>query len=386
MKTTHTKAKSGLLAAILIVGFCLRPSLTGIGSVLKIIRPELALSATASGLLTTLPMLTFAAFSTPASRLNDRIGTGSTLICGFLSILSGILLRSFGGLPGLFLGTVLIGVGICFGNTLMPAIIKEEYPARYGQVTALNSTMLAVSSGLASGINYPVAVRIGWRWGQCIWAGAALVGLLAWLPMRGVQVSAKKSAGQRRLLKNRVAWSVTLFLGISSLLFYSCMSWLATIFVDKGLDPATAGYFVSAFQLTGIVSSYTVTRLVTGKKDQRPVTFAVIGVFLAGILLILFSSAPALLLAGALLAGFACNGCFALSMAFIGFRAANSADTTALSSMSQTFGYLIAAVGPMGMGWLYSRFGSWDSNLWLIVAVLMVLLPVSNVCASDTTI
>ena len=62
-----------------------------------------------------------------------------------------------------------------------------------------------------------------------------------------------------------------------------------------------------------------------------------------GIIIIAVNTNPVLLLIGALLAGFSCNACFALSMAFIGFRTKNAKDTAQLSSMSQTVGYLIAA-------------------------------------------
>ena len=378
-----------LLFAVIIVGMCLRPSITGLGSVLRLIKADLNLSDTASGLLTTIPMITFAVVSPFVRECNTRIGTARSVILAFLLIAAGGLIRSYCAVPGLFLGTVLIGSGIAFGNVLMPAIIKSEFPLKYGLVTALNSVGLAVSSAIASGINYPLAAEhgLGWRLTLCIYVAAALAAIAAWLPARSVAIDTSGRAERNSgMLKNKTAWAVTAFLGIEALAFYSCSAWLSTIFQAKGLDATTAGYYVSCFQLTGIPASFLVPTLAGMKKDQRALTVCVVGAFLLGIVLMACTEEPKLLMAAALLAGFGCNGGFALSMAFIGFRTANGADAMHLSGMSQSIGYVIAAFGPIGMGWLHDRLGNWNWNLWGLAGLLVVLLLVSTVCARDTTI
>ncbi|MCD7833452.1 MAG: MFS transporter [Lachnospiraceae bacterium] len=383
------KKKTKVLIAIIIVGFCLRPSITGLGSVLKLLKADLALSDTASGLLTTLPMITFAAISPLVGRLNNRIGTSPTLSLGFVLIAVGVIIRSFGGLVGLYAGTVLIGSGIACGNVLVPAIIKSEFPEKYGFVTALNSTGLAVSSAIASGINYPLADRVGLGWQKtlCIYAVVALVAIAVWFTARSVSIkTSQASEGGTNLWKSPIAWSVTLFLGIEALVFYSCSAWLSTIFQFKGLDATTAGYYVSCFSLTGIPASFIIPTIAGRTRDQRKVTFTLIGIFLAGIILMALTENPALLLAAALLAGFGCNGGFAMSMAFIGFRTSSGDDAIRLSGMSQSVGYLIAAFGPIGMGMVNDVLGSWNLNLWLVAVLLVCLLIVSNWCARDGTV
>ena len=377
-----------LLFAIIIVGMCLRPSITGLGSLLRLIKPDMGLTDTMSGLLTTIPMITFAVVSPFVNKVNGRLGTSATLIGGFVLIAVGIVIRSFGGLVGLYLGTVLIGSGIACGNVLMPAIIKSSFPLKYGLVTALNSTGLAISSALASGCNYPLAaeVGLGWRLTMCIYAVIALVAILVWLPVRQVSIHAGSAGSSKRLLKSRVAWSVTLFLGIEALVFYSCSSWLSTIFQFKGLDATTAGYYVSCFQLMGIPSSFLVPTLAGMKKDQRALTFGLLAVFLGGIVLMAVTETPGLLILAALMAGFGCNGGFALSMAFIGFRTSNGTDAVQLSGMSQSIGYVIAAFGPMGMGMINDVLQNWNYNLWLMAALLVILMLVSTKCAKEGTV
>lgn len=377
-----------LLFAIVAAGMCLRPSITGLGSLLRLIKPELGLSDAVSGLLTTIPMVAFAVVSPFVGRVNRRLGTAGTLCGGFLLIAAGVVIRSFGGIPGLYLGTAMIGCGIACGNVLMPAIIKSAFPKHYGLVTALNSTGLAISSAIASGINYPLAAQAGWGWKLtlCIYALVALLAIVLWLPVRQVNVQPGQANRGGRLLKSRIAWSVTLFLGIEALVFYSCTSWLSTIFQFKGLDAATAGYYVSCFSLMGIPASFLVPTLAGMRKDQRALTYGLVGVFLAGILLLAMTESKMLLLIAALLAGFGCNGCFALSMAFIGFRTANGSDAIELSGMSQSIGYVLAAFGPIGMGLVNDLLQNWNYNLWIIAALLAALLLVSSKCAKAGTV
>ena len=62
-----------LLAGVLLAGLNLRLSITAVSPVLPQIRTELHLSATVAGLLTTLPVLCFAAFAPVAAWFGRRV-------------------------------------------------------------------------------------------------------------------------------------------------------------------------------------------------------------------------------------------------------------------------------------------------------------------------
>ena len=96
----------------------------------------LALTRSASGLLTTLPLIAFAVVSPLTGGLGRRWGEGRIILAGLALILLGTVLRSMEGTVGLFLGTAVVGVGTALGNVLLPAVVKAEYPTRVGQVTA----------------------------------------------------------------------------------------------------------------------------------------------------------------------------------------------------------------------------------------------------------
>ncbi len=244
------KSERWLLIAIVLIACNLRAAITGVGSLVGMIQRDLSLSSTVSGLITTIPLLAFAAVSPLASGLAQKRGLGKTLFAGFVVLAAGILVRSYLGTAGLFLGTVLVGGGIAVGNVLIPALIKGRFPQRVGSLTSLYTTAMAVFSGVAAGVSVPLANQVGWRNTLAIWVVLAVLALIVWFPQRGVVLEHKAQQGQHKpLLKSGTAWWVSVYMGVQSLLFYSFVAWLPTILQAKGLSAETAGYFFSVYQL-----------------------------------------------------------------------------------------------------------------------------------------
>ena len=61
--------------------------------------------------------------------------------------------------------------------------------------------------------------------------------------------------------------------------------------------------------------------------------------------------------------GLALGACFSLCMTFFSIRARTSEGSIALSGFGQSIGYLIAAVGPLFMGYLYDATQSWTVGI-----------------------
>ncbi len=68
-------------------------------------------------------------------------------------------------------------------------------------------------------------------------------------------------------------------------------------------------------------------------------------------------------------------------LTLIGLRARTPGGTAALSGFTQSLGYLIAALGPFGVGVLYDVTGSWTAPL-LVLSALAVPQIVLGVVAS----
>ena len=73
------------------------------------------------------------------------------MFAGLLILALGIVVRSIPMVGSLFVGTLLIGVGIVIGNVLLPSLIKDRLPKEIGKMTGLYSTAMVGFAALALG-------------------------------------------------------------------------------------------------------------------------------------------------------------------------------------------------------------------------------------------
>lgn len=71
---------------------------------------------------------------------------------------------------------------------------------------------------------------------------------------------------------------------------------------------------------------------------------------------------------------------FSLSMMFFTLRTKDGYEAAELSGMAQSFGYLLAALGPVMVGGLQDMTGSWSLPLTLLicVSVLMLIMGIAS--------
>src|SRR3954469_2629600 len=144
-----------LVAGILVVAANLRGAITSVGPLLETIRRDEHLTAGAAGVLSALPLLTFAVFSPQVPRLARRLGMERLLWLAVGTLTLGILLRSV-PLPGLlWLGTVLLGMSIAVGNVLLPALLKRDFPDRVAHMTSMYSVTMGICGAVVSGFAVP---------------------------------------------------------------------------------------------------------------------------------------------------------------------------------------------------------------------------------------
>jgi CP family cyanate transporter-like MFS transporter len=364
-----------IAAAIVFTALNLRTAVASVPPLLDELRDDVPLSAAGAGLLTTLPVVCMAVGSPVAPRLARRIGTERTLAALALTIAAGVVLRLVPGVAALFAGTIVAGLGIALGNVLVPSLIKRDFPDRVGLMTGGYTMAISASGALAAAFTVPAenAIGHGWRPALAIWAIPALVAAAVWIPW---SVRARPAVGAvtlPNLWRNRLAWQVTAFMGLQSLLFYSCLSWLPALLRSEGIDREAAGALLSVMLLTAIPTCLLVPVLASRSRDQRPAIAITIAVYAAGLagLLVAPDAAP---LAWATLLGFAQGSMLALIFLMFGLRASDQEHAAELSSMAQTVGYALAAAGPLLIGVLRDATGGWSAPLALLLAVLVPLL------------
>ena len=381
-----------LAIGMVLLAANLRPAAAAIGPLLDRIRADTGLSATGAGVLTTLPVLCFGALAPLAPRLTRRLGERTTVALALVLILLGQLVRLVPGLGFLFFGTAVAGAAIAIGNVLLPVLVRGNFPDRVGLLTGMYSTTLIGFAALAAGISVPVADAFGggWRPGLAIWAIPAAVALALWAPQLTRRRPTSPPPGEelhgvRALLRDRVAWAVTLFFAIQSAGFYATLAWLPSVFHSHGISTARAGVLLSLSLLVGLVPALTVPSMATRVRDQRLFVLAFVTCAAVGWLGVILAPTAAPYLWVVLL-GFGQNASFPLALTLIVLRGGTVTSTAGLSTLVQTVGYLVAAAGPLAIGAVHDITGSWTPALIVLLALLVPQLLVGLAAGRDCTV
>jgi len=356
-------------AGVVLVALNLRTAVAGIPPLL----PDLDLSAAGRAVLTALPIVCFGVGAAAGPGLRRRLGEERGLFLATSVLVAGIVLRA--AWPGwaLFPGTLLAGAGIAAMNVLLPGLVGRRFPTRVGPMTSAYTLALTLGATLSAGVAVPLLDAAGLRAALGVWALPAVVALLAWLPQLRVPPAPRPAAGDGRAApvpwRSPLAWQVTLFMGLQSLLFFAALSWLPTIYREAGLDPAAAGALLSLMALCNIAGTFVAPTVAARLRDQRPAVAAVsalTAVGLLGILLAPAATAPAWVA----ILGLGQGAGLGVALLLILLRGGGGEAGARLSAMAQGVGYLLAAAGTFATGVLRDLSGAWALPLAVLVALV----------------
>ncbi|MCV7177917.1 CynX/NimT family MFS transporter [Mycolicibacterium sphagni] len=364
-----------LIVAVVLTALNLRPAVTSVGPVLGDMQRALGASAIWAGVLTTLPGLCFAGAGLAAAKLSRRFGLGRSITFALITLIVGLLVRVLDGPYVVIGGTLVATAGIAVINVLIPVVIKQSFPAQLGVMTGIYTAALQGGGALGSAVTPPLEnVFGGWRPALVSWTVLAAVALLAWLfAARGVDGRANDSTGSvehRSLLRNPLAWIITLFFGTQSMLAYIMMGWLPEVFIDHGVSKTSAGLLVGLLSVIAVPVSLVLAPMAARSTHQSG-WIAALGVTgFAGVVGLLVAPDASPLL-WSVLVGFGMS-VFSLAVTVIALRARTAEDTVQLSAMAQGFGYLLAGIGPFLFGTLHDVTGGWTAPFIMVLAVYVV--------------
>lgn len=370
-----------LVAGIIIVAFNLRPAITSVGPLVGVIQEDIGLAHWSAGLLMSFPLITFAIMSPIVPKIANRLTNEKTLLLGMAILLVGICIRSISSAFFLFLGTIFVGMGIAMANVLLPVVVKDKFPKKFGLMTSVYSTSMGLLASLASGLSVPLAsgLNLGWQGALLVWGIPTVLAILIWmylLKLNGGKRSSLKgvSLSVTKIWRSPLAWQIALFMGFQSFLFYVTIAWLPEILISHGITREKAGWLLSFTQIVGLPASFFVPVLAARLRSQ---VWLALGLGLCSVLgytgLWLGSSYPILIIS-IMMIGFALGGNFPLAMSYIGIRSRNSSQAVELSGMAQSTGYLLAAVGPILIGYLFDMTQVWTVPIFALVVISAILM------------
>ncbi len=393
-RTRPRSSDAVLLAGVVLVAINLRPAAASIGPLIGRIERDTGLSSFGASALTTLPVLCFGVLAPLAPVLAKRFGVRSSVAGAMVVLVAGIAMRLLPGIAFLFIGTALAGSAIATGNVLVPVLVRRDFSGRTATVMALYSTALIGFAALAAGVTVPIADALGggWKGGLGIWAIPAAVAALVWAPWlwrrEGNAAPAGGAAAEREripataLLRRPLAWQVTGFFALQAGGFYATLAWLPSIFESHGASQAHAGFLLSLTLIVGLIAALTVPGLAGRTADQRALMIGCCALTVAGLTGVLLApmSAPVL---WSVLLGLGQNAAFPLALMLIVMRAGDVFYTQALSTMTQSVGYGLAAFAPLAVGAIHGATHSWTPSLILLLALVVPELVIGLAAARD---
>jgi MFS transporter, CP family, cyanate transporter len=363
------------VTGVVLVALNMRTAVAEIPPVL----PDLGLSSAGQSVLAAVPVICFGLAALGAPSLRAWLGEERGLLVALVLLLAGILVRAaWPESAGLFGGTVLAGCSIAVMNVLVPSLVRRRCPGHVGLMMGVYTTALVGGGSVAAATTVPLRDAAGGSLHVAlgIWAIPVVIGIVAWLPQRGHGAPPAVPGARdaiRALARSPVAWYVTAFMGLQSLLYFAPLSWLPAIHRDQGIDPATAGVLLSTMNLISIPTTFIAPVLAHKMRDQRQAVagcVALTAIGLAGVMLAPSSTA----LVWVVIMGLGQGGALSLALLMIVLRAGDDNTAARLSSMAQGFGYLLAATGPLLMGLLHAATGDWTVPLLALLALCAVEL------------
>lgn len=366
------------IICIVLVALTLRPAIVSVGPLLPGMIQEFGLSHTQASLLTAIPTLLMGLMALPTPWLARRFGRDRVILMALAVLFAATGLRAFAGSIGiLFLTTFGIGAGIAVAGALLAGFVKASYPKQAALMMSIYATALALGSTVAAAVTGPVAAAAtSWRLGASFWVLPVVIAIGAWffVERQGLTAGQGRVSTRRYAMpvRNRTAWLIALFFACNNIIFYAFISWIAPMYVEYGREPTSAGLILASFTLAFMISN-PLFGMLSRSEDRRLALAVSSGIALIGTLAMAIAPNAMPYVAVPLIA-FGTGGAFTLAMTLPLDNTSNAEEANAWNAFVLLFSYVVAAAGPLLMGYLRDITGGFQTSLWLIVGVSVVML------------
>ena len=390
--TYSTKPRTAVVAAVIalvLIGLNLRAGITGASALLHDLQQVLGYGPLVASLIPSIPTLCFAVAGAATSWLTGKLGVEKAILLSLGMLAGGLLLRGIPTTGMLVAGTVVGMSGLAVCNVSMPSFIREHFAARTSLMTAVYTVTMTSGATVMAVLVVPLSQALG-----SPSAGLGTIGVLAlsaflgFLPVavHAHRNTARKTAGHISpwpLLRTKTGRLLTGIFTLQALLAYALLSWFPYMLTTMGLSAADSAIMFGVMQLVSVPAGMVLIAIGSRPRMLRPAVYLATLTMTAGVAALLFLPVS-LAVIPAVLLGFGL-GIFPLVMVIISRSGRSTAETTALSTLAQSSGYLLATVGPFGMGLLHSATGSWTLPLALLLVIAVVQIVVAHLLSSGRT-
>jgi len=383
--TAPAKPRSAVVfgvIALVLIGLNLRAGITGASALLHDLQAVLGYGVLVAAIIPSIPTLCFALAGAATSWLTGRLGVEKAILLSLALLAGGLLLRGVPATGMLVAGSVVGMSGLAICNVAMPSFIREHFASRTSLMTAVYTVTMTTGGTLTSVAVVPLAHALGSPSAAVGAVGiAAVAAFLGFLPvaLHAHRHTVRTTAGHVSpwpLLRTRKGQLLTAIFTLQALLAYALLSWFPYMLTTMGMSASDSGLMFGLMQLVSVPAGMVLIAIGARPRMLRPAFYLVsitmaVGIAALLVLPVALAAVPAVLLGFGL-------GIFPLVMVMISRSGTSTAETTALSTLAQSSGYLLATAGPFGMGLLHSATGGWSLPLGLLLALALVQIVVSH--------
>lgn len=341
-----------ILTLLWLVGINLRTVILAVPPTLPALHHAMALSYSAAGLLTSLPVLIMAIGAIPGAYLVSRVGARQAIAYGLALLTVGAALRgAYPSVAVLFFFSAVLSVGIAVSQPAVPSLVQAWLPDRIGRGIAIYTNGIFVGEVIAATVTLPFLVNpFGWQGALAAWALPVAVALALWLAFTPpVKTRAQIGAAWFPDWRSGRMLRIGLLMGGASIVYFGMNTWIPDTLDARHahrLIPLTLGILNSMQLPVSLVLTLAADALV-GRRWPFVLAGVLAGVGVAGYVVAPVETAP-------IWAGLAGGGA---SMGFIlnlGLPALMSPSEVARTTgLMLTLGYGAAFFGPSlgGVAW-----------------------------------
>ncbi|HET7723494.1 MAG TPA: MFS transporter, partial [Propionibacteriaceae bacterium] len=284
-------------------------------------------------------------------------------------------------------------VTLAIGNLAVPMAIGRQFQHRAELLTGAYALTTNVVVTATTALAVPAALVVGWRWtaastgvllGLVVLAVWVMVyppgapGARGWIRRRAGHPElglAGTAATEHRPSPSRTRLTVLVSVAFAghTFAYYVMTSWLPSALAElQHMSGSAAGAAASLFQGAGVLGPVLVPFLAAvGWPSRRIVVLMGLAWILmpAGMLLV-----PSWWVAWCVFGGIAQAGFFTAVMSVVIRQSRSVDENRRTTTVMQTVGYSVAAIGPFVTGWIHQHVAGWTVPFALVLAVTVVML------------
>jgi MFS transporter, CP family, cyanate transporter len=374
-----------VVAALVLVGLAFRTQALIIGPLVGQVQAELGMSHAVAGLLGTIPVLCMGLLAPVGPVLAASIGPrlGVAICVGLVGIF-GVARALLPDTLTVLGATVGVGVGMAVVGPILSMVVRSRLPNHPAAGTGAYVVGFVVGGTITAAVAVPLADAFGgWRPAFAIVAAAAFVSLIAWLVLAPKDVGLERVAPSWPKLPWRrpAAWLLGAIFGSQSILFYGCITWVGSVYVERGWSAGQAGGLIALLTGIGLISTLAVPAFADRVGTRRTQLTAAALLSVAGALIVALTPTEApgsavTLLATALL-GLGIGAYFPLALTLPVDVASDGADAASIAAFMLLIGYTLAALSPVVLGVVRDATGNFRGVVWILVAISVSMIPLA---------